>query len=139
MEDKYKVLLTSDNSCVVCNTTVWDHTTGSSLQGEHLLPKHSLPCWQRLPTISSPRQATPERVAGEQVGAVPFTPLHLWACVSHGCVPQWSLSSGRGGGEHQHLAGGDRGLAGGGDQALPASHRAAVHWFLQPPLVRRCR
>eukprot|EP00090_Calanus_glacialis_P008952 TRINITY_DN17273_c0_g1_i1.p1 TRINITY_DN17273_c0_g1~~TRINITY_DN17273_c0_g1_i1.p1 ORF type:complete len:419 (+),score=165.14 TRINITY_DN17273_c0_g1_i1:45-1301(+) len=31
MEDKYEVLLTSDNSGVVCNTTVWDHTTGSSL------------------------------------------------------------------------------------------------------------
>ena len=27
-----------------------------------------------------------------------------------------------------NMAGGDWGLAGGGDQALPASHRDAVHW-----------
>jgi len=31
MDDKYEVLLTSDSSGLMCNTTVWDYTTGSSL------------------------------------------------------------------------------------------------------------
>ena len=31
MEDKFEVLLTSDSSGIVCNTTAWDYTTGSSL------------------------------------------------------------------------------------------------------------
>jgi len=31
MDDKFEVLLTSDSSGVVCNTTAWDYNTGSSL------------------------------------------------------------------------------------------------------------
>ena len=52
------------------------------VEGEHLLPQHSLPCWKGLPTLSNPRQATPERMAGEQVRAVPIVPLHPRACVT---------------------------------------------------------
>ena len=71
---------------MVCNTTVWDHTTGSSLH-KFKGNTSSLPCWQGIPTLSSTRHATPERVAGEQVGAVPLVSLHPWACVSYGPCP----------------------------------------------------
>ena len=71
MEDKYQVLLTSDNSGVVCNTTVRDHTTGSS--------SPNTVCLVGRDYLLS---ATPERMAGEQVGAVPIVPLHPRACVT---------------------------------------------------------
>ena len=110
---------------LVGNTTVCDHTMGSSLhQFKGNTSSPNIVCLVGRDYLRSTRYATPERVAGEQVRADPLAPLHPWACVSHGIY----VTGGLGGGEYKHMAGWGRGLAGGGDQSLPASHRAAVHW-----------